>query len=292
MPDSILSIMSRLNTVIIGAGPIGIETASALQRAGLETCIVEAGPIGATIATQFPPATRFFSSPDRLAIAGMALSTLGQEKPTREEYLAYLRSVVATHELDVRTFHEVQRIKQAGDCLQVETRTRSGQLNTFEATNIVIATGGTGKVRTLDIPASVFWIDRPYQQSYNDCVFDPERYSDPAAMSQTLTDRGFKLVLWHAPYTSEESDAFEQANAEEMFIEGPQVFLNFGRMMDFTNPATVDLWQDLLSRFSSLGVAGYKLDYAEDIQVGLLGARMHFSFFDGSDELTMHHKYS
>ncbi len=147
-------------------------------------------------------------------------------------------------------------------------------------------------IRTLDIPASVFWIDRPYQQSYNDCVFDPERYSDPAAMSQTLTDRGFKLVLWHAPYTSEESDAFEQANAEDMFIEGPQVFLNFGRMMDFTNPATVDLWQDLLSRFSSLGVAGYKLDYAEDIQVGLLGARMHFSFFDGSDELTMHHHYS
>ncbi len=147
-------------------------------------------------------------------------------------------------------------------------------------------------IRSLDIPASVFWIDRPYQQSYNDCVFDPERYSDPAAMSQTFTDRGFKLVLWHAPYTSEESDAFEQANSENMFVEGPQIFLTFGRLMDFTNPATVDLWQDLLSRFSSLGVAGYKLDYAEDIQVGLLGSRLHFSFFDGSDELTMHHKYS
>jgi len=148
--------MSRFNTIIIGAGPIGIETASALQQAGLETCIVEAGPIGATISTQFPPATRFFSSPDRLAIAGIAISTLGQEKPTREEYLAYLRSVVATHELDVRTFHEVQRIERLEDCLRVETRARSGQLATLEATNIVIATGGTGKVRTLDIPGEQF----------------------------------------------------------------------------------------------------------------------------------------
>ena len=143
MPDSILSFMSRFNTIIIGAGPIGIETASALQKAGLKTCIVEAGPIGATIASQFPPDTRFFSSPDRLAIAGIAIPTRGQEKPTREEYLAYLRSVVATHELDVRTFHEVQRIERAEDCHRVEMHMRSGQLTTLEATNIVIATGGT-----------------------------------------------------------------------------------------------------------------------------------------------------
>lgn len=60
-------------------------------------------------------------------------------------------------------------------------------------------------IRALHMPAGVFWIDRPYQRAYNDCTLDPARYDDPLRLRQTYEDLGYKLVLWHAPYTSEAS---------------------------------------------------------------------------------------
>jgi alpha-D-xyloside xylohydrolase len=62
--------------------------------------------------------------------------------------------------------------------------------------------------------------------------------------------------------------------------------------MDFTNPDVMDLWARLLDRFNQIGVDGYKLDYGEDVQVGFGGNRLFYSFHDGSNELTMHHRYA
>ena len=137
--------MNRLPVIILGAGPIGLETAAAIMRAGLEVLVLDSGPIGATIWNQFPPATRFFSSPDRIAIAGCALSDPGQEKTTRESYLAYLRGVVDTLGLDVRTFHDVQRIRREADCFALEISTRAGAAVALDARAIVFATGGTAR---------------------------------------------------------------------------------------------------------------------------------------------------
>ena len=149
------------------------------------------------------------------------------------------------------------------------------------------------QIRSLNIPAGVFWIDRPYEQFYNDCIFDPNRYQNPREMGDMIKQKGFKLMLWHAPYTKEESDAWQDCNTQHAFVEGPQVFLNFGRLMDFTNPKAFDIWQNLLNRFNeTVDVAGYKLDYAEDIQVAVGRQRLNFSFADGSNELTMHHGYA
>ena len=61
--------------------------------------------------------------------------------------------------------------------------------------------------------------------------------------------------------------------------------------MDFTNPGAMELWARLLERFNQFNVAGYKLDCGEDVQVGI-GGRFRFDFFDGSDEMTMHHRYA
>ena len=148
------------------------------------------------------------------------------------------------------------------------------------------------RMRELKIPGGVFWIDRPYQNAYNDCQFDPNRYSNPASMTQTFSDLGYRMMLWHAPYTSEESDAWEEANEGGYFVQGPLFFQNFGKLMDFTHPDVVSLWSNLLDRFNTFNVSGYKLDYGEDVQIGVAGNRLFYSFYDGSDELTMHHKYA
>ena len=99
---------------IIGAGPIGIELAAALKVRGVPYRHFEAGEIGATV-SWWAPQTRFFSSPDRIAIAGVPLITQNQEKATREEYLAYLRCVVSQYRLVVDTFTRVTSLKQRED---------------------------------------------------------------------------------------------------------------------------------------------------------------------------------
>ena len=148
------------------------------------------------------------------------------------------------------------------------------------------------KIREHDIPAGVFWIDRPWQKTYNDFIFDPEKYDAPQEMIDQMNDLGFELVLWSAPYTSEESDAWEQCSTENYFYEGPKLFTKFGLMMDLTHPDAMQLWQDMISRTVVMGAKGFKLDYGEDVQVGVLEERIRIYFHDGSDELTMHHLYS
>src|ERR1019366_7463809 len=81
------------DVAVIGAGPIGLELAVALKKAGIEYLHFDAKQIGYTI-SWFAPQTRFFSSNERIAIAGVPLQTIDQAKATREEYLRYLRQIV------------------------------------------------------------------------------------------------------------------------------------------------------------------------------------------------------
>lgn len=101
----------RTDVCIIGAGPIGLELAVALRRRGIAYQQVEAGQIGSTIGW-FAPYTTFFSSPERIAIAGVPIEIVRQGKPTREEYLAYLRGVVRQFRLEVKTYERVRGIER------------------------------------------------------------------------------------------------------------------------------------------------------------------------------------
>ncbi|MDG1898309.1 MAG: NAD(P)-binding domain-containing protein, partial [Phycisphaerales bacterium] len=143
--------MNRHETIIIGGGPIGLEIAASLQIAGNDCIVLDSGAIGSTIDRLFPPNTRFFSSPERLEIAGVACSTVEQEKITREEYLCYLRQVVDTVGIDIRTFHHVETIHRSDDGFDLEARTRSGACRRFRTDRLVLATGGMARVRTLGI---------------------------------------------------------------------------------------------------------------------------------------------
>src|SRR5580704_4022440 len=98
---------------LIGAGPIGLELAVALKSAGIDYLHFDAKQIGHTI-SWFAPGTRFFSSNERITIAGVPLQTADQGKATREEYLAYLRGVVLQHDLRIRTFEPVVGIERDG----------------------------------------------------------------------------------------------------------------------------------------------------------------------------------
>jgi len=133
---------------IIGAGPIGIELAVAMKRAGVDYVHFDARQIGYTI-SWYAPQTRFFSSPERIAIAGVPLNTPEQQKATREEYLAYLRGVVEQFELDIHTYEPVTDIHNLGTAFEIETKPSGGR-RVWRSRSLILCTGGTDKPRMIN----------------------------------------------------------------------------------------------------------------------------------------------
>jgi thioredoxin reductase (NADPH) len=137
--------------IIIGAGPIGIELAIALQRDGLTPLILEAGQVGQTIMS-WPPQTHFFSTPEHVALAGVPVHSLNQQAVSGEQYLAYLRTLVEMFDLAVRVYEPVSAIRPDGEAgFIVETEPRTGRRQ-YRARYVVFATGGLSRPRMLDIP--------------------------------------------------------------------------------------------------------------------------------------------
>ena len=158
---------ARYEVGIVGAGPIGLELAVALKRRGIDYVHWDAKQVGYTI-SWFAPQTRFFSSNERIAIAGVPLETPDQSKASREQYLAYLRGVTKMFELDVRTYEPVTGIDKVGDEFVVTTTAR-GAKRTCRVGKLVLATGGTDHPRKLHVPGE----DLPHVSAY---FRDPHEY--------------------------------------------------------------------------------------------------------------------
>ncbi len=144
--------MFSTDVILIGAGPIGIELAVALKRAGLDYLHIEAHQIGHTM-TWWPPGTRWFSSSDRISIAGVPLHTLDQGKATREDYLRYLRAIVEQFDLSIRTYEAVTSVRVDDGEFLVHTATRTHP-HTYRAHRVILATGGTARPRSLNVPGA------------------------------------------------------------------------------------------------------------------------------------------
>ena len=136
---------------LIGAGPVGIEIAVAMKKAGLDYVHFDAGQIGQTI-YQFAPQTRFFSSNERIAIAGIPLQTADQNKSTREHYLAYLRTIVQQFDLQVRTYERLESISRQPDGSFLLGTSGIRGVAQWHVDKLVLSTGGTAGPRRLGIP--------------------------------------------------------------------------------------------------------------------------------------------
>lgn len=163
-----MSKVHEQEVAVIGAGPVGIEIAVALKRAGLHFVHFDGGQVGQTI-YNFTPQTRFFSSNERIAIAGVPLQTADQNKCTREQYLAYLRSIVQQFDLHVRTYERIESIERpAGGGFLLHTQGIRGEAQ-WSVKKLILATGGTAGPRRLGIPGE----DQPSVHHY---FADPHLY--------------------------------------------------------------------------------------------------------------------
>ncbi|MEM6469220.1 MAG: NAD(P)-binding domain-containing protein [Planctomycetota bacterium] len=149
----------RTRVLIVGAGPIGIELAVACKKNGVDFELVDAGSVGHTM-TWWAPQTRWFSSNERIAIADVPLLTVDQGKATREEYLTYLRGVLAQHDIAVRTRCKVVQVERQFDPSAIDPGSpkfrvlceASEQRIEFGCDCVVLAIGGTDYPNRLGIP--------------------------------------------------------------------------------------------------------------------------------------------
>ncbi|MHC4219695.1 MAG: NAD(P)-binding domain-containing protein [Planctomycetota bacterium] len=160
--------MKTHEVALVGAGPLGIELAIALQRAGIDYVHLEGGQVGQTM-YRWPPLTRWFSSSERISIAGVPIQSVSQEKCTREDYLAYLRSVVLQFDLDIRTYERVIELGRRDDGFALTTRAMAGQTHEYSARRVVLTTGGMAVPNRLGIRGE----DLPH---VSHALEDPHKY--------------------------------------------------------------------------------------------------------------------
>ncbi len=143
--------MEQTDVLIVGAGPVGIELALHLKKLGIDYLHLEAGPLGRTLQELWPRNTRFLSGPDEICLPGYPIDSPAQDRPTAEEYLAYLRSVVRHAALDVRTYEKVTQI-QSGEGGFELTSLRHGVQRRIASKRLVLATGDMHRPRLLEVP--------------------------------------------------------------------------------------------------------------------------------------------
>jgi thioredoxin reductase (NADPH) len=142
-----------VDLAIVGAGPIGIETAILAKRAGLDYRLVEKGSIVNAIAG-YPTYMTFFTTSERLEVGGHPLVT-ATDKPTRKEALDYYRKVVQNERLELASFTEVTAVERRGDAFALHTRSRApsgGADGVLEARSVALATGYFDNPKDLGVP--------------------------------------------------------------------------------------------------------------------------------------------
>jgi len=125
---------SHYDLLILGAGPIGLACGIEAKKAGLKYLILEKGALCNSI-YNYPVNMTFFSTAERLELAGIPFMTAGA-KPTRTEALDYYRRIYQLFQLQVNLYEAVDTLKKEGDLFFVQTSKGS-----YSSRKIVLATG-------------------------------------------------------------------------------------------------------------------------------------------------------
>jgi thioredoxin reductase (NADPH) len=154
--------------IIVGAGPTGIAIGAEARKAGLEILLIERGPLTAAI-LNFPTYMNFFTTRDKLEIAGIPMS-VPEDKPTRQQALLYYRAVAAKYELPVALHEEVLEAKRVPNEREGGFVVRSKFENVVHerrARAVALATGYFDLPLPYTVPgAQLPWVHRYYRDPY------------------------------------------------------------------------------------------------------------------------------
>lgn len=128
------------------------------------------------------------------------------------------------------------------------------------------------------LAGTVKLIDAAWQACYQSFTFHPDRFPRPEEMIRHIRGRGYRLVLWVAPWIvkdAEPSETYRECAQRGLFIRRPdgQPYVHrlansptfVGSCLDFTNGETIAWWQAHIVRLAQMGVDGFKTDFGEQI---------------------------
>ena len=141
--------------LIVGAGPLGLAAACAAQDLGLHTLILDKAGACQSI-VEFAPRQSFYSPAEELEIGGVPFPLAADDKPRREDALAYYRAVITSRRLPLRTWERVLSVHQIGETFTVRTQQQPDGAweREYQARNVILASGVWDQPLTLDIPGA------------------------------------------------------------------------------------------------------------------------------------------
>lgn len=150
-----------LDLLVVGAGPTGIAIGAEARRSGLSVLLVDRGPLTAAI-QGFPTFMQWFTTRDRLGIAGIPFS-IPDDKPSRRQTLVYYREVVRHFQIPLALHETVTAVEREADG---SFRVVSGKA-VRRARAVALATGYFGNPRKLGVPGEDLpWVSSYYKEAY------------------------------------------------------------------------------------------------------------------------------
>jgi putative YpdA family bacillithiol system oxidoreductase len=131
--------------IIIGAGPIGLACGLEAKKKNLSYIIIEKGVLVNSL-YHYPANMTFFSTSEKLEIDGIPFISKNP-KPTKQEALEYYRRVATSNALNINLFEAVENLQKTNNIFDLKT-----SKDTYQARNIVLATGFYDKPNQLNVP--------------------------------------------------------------------------------------------------------------------------------------------
>src|SRR5271156_1227739 len=103
-----MTMSNSYDVICIGAGPTGLACAIDAKLGGMKPLVVDKGCLCNSL-FHYPTNMSFFTTPERMEIGDLPMTTAGG-KPTRAEDLKYYRRAVEHYGLDTQLYQRVDRI--------------------------------------------------------------------------------------------------------------------------------------------------------------------------------------
>jgi alpha-D-xyloside xylohydrolase len=122
------------------------------------------------------------------------------------------------------------------------------------------------QLRADNIPCDVLHLDTGWFETDWECdyEFSKTRFTDPQKMLSDLKDEGFRVSCWQLPYFVPKNKLFPELVEKNLVVRDGKGNLPYeDAVLDFSNPKTVDWYQDKLAGLLKMGVSAIKVDFGE-----------------------------
>ncbi len=122
------------------------------------------------------------------------------------------------------------------------------------------------KLRENKIPCDVIHLDTGWFETDWRCdyEFSKSRFPDPEKMIADLKRDGFHISLWQLPYFVPKNRLFAELVEKELVVKDAKGNLPYeDAILDFSNPQTIQWYQDKIAGLLRMGVGAIKVDFGE-----------------------------